>query len=53
VNFFQLKLSVSDVPLLELDKIIREKTDQRASRLEVLQTHGALEGIHKASKNYI
>jgi len=36
-----------------LDKIIREKTDQRASRLEVLQTHGALEEYTRLQELYL
>lgn len=37
----------------ELDKIIRDKTDQRASRLEVLQTHGALEEYTRLQELYL
>jgi uncharacterized protein YydD (DUF2326 family) len=37
----------------ELDKIIVDKTDQRASRLEVLQTHGALEEYTRLQELYL
>jgi uncharacterized protein YydD (DUF2326 family) len=36
-----------------LDNIIREKTEQRASRLEVLQTHGALEEYTRLQELYL
>jgi len=37
----------------QLDNIIREKTEQRASRLEVLQTHGALEEYTRLQELYL
>ncbi|WP_211167947.1 DUF2326 domain-containing protein [Pseudanabaena yagii] len=37
----------------ELDTLIREKTDRRASRLEVLQTHGALEEYTRLQELYL
>ncbi|MEP1079329.1 DUF2326 domain-containing protein [Leptolyngbya sp. PL-A3] len=39
--------------IAELDKIIREKTNQRAARLEVLQTHGALEEHTRLQELYL
>lgn len=39
--------------IIELDRIIREKTEQRASRLEVLQTHGALEEYTRLQELYL
>lgn len=37
----------------ELESIIEEKTEQRASRLEVLQTHGALEEYTRLQELYL
>jgi uncharacterized protein YydD (DUF2326 family) len=37
----------------ELDILIREKTDHRASRLEILQTHGALEEYTRLQELYL
>ncbi|MBW4490600.1 MAG: DUF2326 domain-containing protein [Trichocoleus desertorum ATA4-8-CV12] len=39
--------------ITDFDKIIREKTNQRASRLEVLQTHGALEEYTRLQELYL
>jgi uncharacterized protein YydD (DUF2326 family) len=44
----RLRRTISD-----LDKIIRSKTDQRASRLDVLQTHGALEEYTRLQELYL
>ena len=35
------------------ERLIREKTDQRASLLEVLQTHGALEEYTRLQELYL
>lgn len=37
----------------DFDDLIREKTDQRASRLEVLQNHGALEEYTRLQELYL
>jgi uncharacterized protein YydD (DUF2326 family) len=39
--------------VVELDNIIRRKTEQRASRLEVLQNHGALEEYTRLQELYL
>ncbi|PSB17461.1 DUF2326 domain-containing protein [Phormidesmis priestleyi ULC007] len=39
--------------ITELDNITRGKTEQRASRLEVLQTHGALEEYTRLQELYL
>lgn len=39
--------------IIELDNILRKKTNERASRLEVLQSHGALEEYTKLQELYL
>jgi uncharacterized protein YydD (DUF2326 family) len=39
--------------VIQLDDAIKEKTDQRASRLEILQNHGALEEYTRLQELYL
>jgi uncharacterized protein YydD (DUF2326 family) len=52
-EFLSIEINRLTRTIGELDILIREKTDRRASRLEVLQTHGALEEYTRLQELYL
>jgi uncharacterized protein YydD (DUF2326 family) len=52
-DFLSIEISRLTRNIIDLDALIKQKTERRAMRLEVLQTHGALEEYTRLQELYL